>query len=266
MVLLTLWAPPGAQTVEEPGPLGPPPGVYEFRAGGNASWVPDGSKPSFAEGGVQAAYEGIRIHCERLELIQAVAPGTTVMVPNTSDMVPGPHGPANGKVVIDTRDALNPRIGFKGLLTPESLHVRRQTADAALPGIVQYRVELPEAGDFSGQLKRSDGSWAWFRGWARQIEIEFAGDTASGSLANLHMTRLILRGREAKGEVPSRMAEINRLKPEVKPEPEKPLTSDQVGGHIDAPVLTIDFDGQGRAGTNLENARVWGDPQMLNLR
>ena len=266
MVLLTLSAPLALLAVDEPGPLGPPPGAYEFYSGGNASWVPDSSKPSFAEGGVKASYEGIRIACDRMELVQILIPGTKVTVPHTADMVPGPRGPANGKVIIDTREALNPRVGFKGLLTPESMHVRRRTVEGTPLTIVQYTVELPETGDFAGQMKQTDGTWAWFRGWARQIEIEFTGDTVSGSLGNLHMTRLIMRGREAAGEVPRRVAELNRLKPEVTLDPTKPLTSDQVGGHLDAPILIIDFDAEGRAGTNLEGARFWGDPKMLNLR
>lgn len=260
LALMSMRELPGVETP----PLQPPADAPFFRSGAQATWASNPEQPTTATGGVEARYEGIYLHCDHLSLQYAQLPGTTVNVPNEGVLQPGAAGPADNRVVLDTRNATAPTIGFRGIFTPAAVTMRR-LIDASLPPLqVNYQVDLPDAGDFQGQLKTQDG-WASFRGWAESIQLIIAADVIGGSLANMRVVKITLNGRPGSDARPQRNAEINRIKDGVPlPAPEQPLTTEMVSGHNDAKTIFITFDQLGRPGASwVGKNNVWGSD--LNL-
>ena len=262
LAMMSMLALPGVETP----PLQPPADVTFFHSGedGHATWSSDPTQPIAATGGVKARYEGIFFHCDQLFLQYSPLAGTKENAPNEGSLKPGAAGPADNRVVLDTRKATAPTIGFRGLFTPAAVIMHR-LADASLPPPkVSYQVDLPDAGDFQGQLKTPDG-WASFRGWAENIQLVIGAEVISGSLTNMHIMKITLNGRPATEGRPQRNAEVNRLKKDVVlPEPEHPLTAEMVSGHNDAKTIFITFDELGRPGATWAGKNnVWGTD--LNL-
>jgi hypothetical protein len=115
-------------------------------------------------------------------------------------------------------------------------------------------------------MQMKDG-WAPFRGWAEHTDLTLEGTVASGQLAQLRVTQIVLRGKPAAADgTGGRPAEINRLKtgsPALALD--SALTSEQVDGHIDANEIIIVFDAAGRFGTRFSGApHTWGDPRLFN--
>jgi len=252
--------------VETP-PLQPPADAPFFKSGSTATWSSDPTQPSTASGGVEARYEGIYLHCDHLSLQYAPLTGTTTTVPNVGGLQPGAAGPADNRVVLDTRRATAPTIGFRGLFTPASVAMQR-LIDASLPPMqVRYQIDLPDAGDFQGQLKTQDG-WSSFRGWADSIQLIIGAEVIGGSLTNMRVLKITLNGRPTDGGQTPRNAEINRLKADLTlPEPEQPLTAEMVSGHNDAKRIFISFDDLGRPGATWDGkSNVWGaDLNLFNV-
>lgn len=256
----------GTASAAETPPFQPPAGMPYFRSGGTATYSADATQPSTATGGVEARYDGIVLRSDNLALRYALLAGTTFNIPDNGSLQSGPAGPADNRVILDTREATAPNVGFRGLFSPTSVTLQR-TADENLPaGQVHYSVTMPDAGDFQGLLKLPSG-WSPYRGWADHIDLLIGADVVGGSLTNLHVLRITLFGRPAGSEGPERNAEINRLRPEIAlPAPGQPLTAEQVAGHNDARVIYIEFDAQGRPGTRWEGRNnLWGDPQLFQL-
>ena len=257
-----------ALCAEDSTTLQPPPNVPYFHSGetGTAIWSSDPAQPSTATGGVDARYDGILLRCDQLMLRYAPLTGTTANVPSEGFLKPGPAGPADNRVVLDTREATAPNVGFRGLFTPASVTMQR-LVDATLPPLhVRYHVDLPDAGSFQGLLHMAAG-WAPYRGWADHIELLIGAEVIGGNLSNMRVLKIILNGRPATDAVPARNAEINRLKPgQTLPPPEQALTVEHISGHNDAPTIFIEFDEQGRPGTRwVGRNNLWGDPALFNL-
>lgn len=247
-------------------PLLPPNGTPFFRSGGEATYSTDPSRPSTATGGIEARYDGILLTCDNVSLRYAAIPGESASIPSDGDLLPGTAGPANNRVILDTRQATSLTIGFRGLFTPSSVNLRRIIDGTTPTGQAHYHIELPDSGEFQGLLKLPDG-WAPYRGWADHLELLVAADLVGGSLTNLRVAKITLHGRLASGDTPARNAEINRLKPGIElPPPGQDVTSEQVAGHNDARIIYIEFDAEGRPGTRwVGKNNLWGDPQLFSL-
>lgn len=168
--------------------------------------------------------------------------------------------------MLDTRKATLPTIGFKGLLLPSAVTIRRLPADPARPAIVDYQVTLPDTGPFEGQLNTKNG-WTPVRGWSERTELIIEGDTRTGALANLRVARIVLNGRPAVGDVPRRNAEISRIKAGATvPALTEPLPDDAMAGHVDGAQIIIAFDELGRPSASWPNGTVKGDINFLNMR
>jgi len=260
LAVMSMLILPGVETP----PLQAPADAPFFRSGAQATWSSDPAQPTTATGGVEARYEGIYLHCDQLSLQYTLLAGSTANVPNEGTLQPGAAGPADNRVVLDTRNATAPTIGFRGLFTPAAVTMHRLT-DASLPPMhVSYQVDLPDAGDFQGQLKTQDG-WASFRGWAENIQLILGAEVVGGSLTNLRVLKITLNGRLGSDAHAQRNAEINRIKADViLPAPEQPLTAEMVSGHNDAKTIFITFDELGRPGASWAGKNnVWGTD--LNL-
>ena len=253
-----------------PGPDVPPapvvPAPFEFSAGGATSWSLDPAAPSTADGGVSATYEGVILQVDHLTVLQSPIFGTPGNFPAEADLLPGEHGPAGGRVTIDTRLATLPTIGFKGLLTPTAIHIRRLPLDPARPKFVNFQVVLPDTGAFDGQLQTKDG-WAPFRGWSERTEMLLEGDILTGSLANVRVVRIVLHGRLARADIPRRNAEITRLKADqTLPSTVEDIHEDAIAGHINAAQIVILLDAQGRPSASWTGGKVKGDLNFMNMR
>ena len=258
------WCAPSSVSAVETPPLQPPADAPFFRSGAQATWSSNPAQPITATGGVEARYEGIYLHCDQLSLQYALLAGTTENAPNDGSLQPGAAGPADNRVVLDTRKATAPTIGFRGLFTPAAVTMHRLVDANLPPPKVSYQVDLPDAGDFQGQLKTQDG-WAFFRGWAENIQLVIGGEVIGGTLTNLRVMKITLNGRPGTDARPPRNAEINRLKKDLLlPEPDQPLTAEMVSGHNDAKTIFITFDELGRPGATWAGKNnVWGTD--LNL-
>ena len=263
----------------ESAPLTPPVGAFEFNSNGHLTYATDG-QPSLADNGVTARYEGLFLSCDHLQMTQAPVLGTTASALSSLLVMPGPKGPSDNKVLLDTRDTTSPLFGFKGLLKPDQVTITRLPPDPAHVQVVRYSVDLPGTGDFSGLMQMKEG-WAPFRGWSEHTELTLEGSVASGQLGQLRVVRLVLRGRSAPAvpatstpagdpvpatTITARPAEINRLKTNSTALAlDTTLTTEQVDGHIDAPEIIIDFDASGRLSTHFTGAHTWGDPRLFNV-
>ena len=238
---------------------------FQFRSEGSTTIATDPGKPWIADGGIKAVYQGIKLMGDRMSLLQTVIAGTQVSAPAEAQISAGPGGPTPTTVVLDTRGATLPTIGFKGLLTPTAVQINRKPQDFDRPKAVQWLVQLPETGAFAGQLRLGE-EWAPFQGWAQQSELTLEGTLMGGRVTDVRVIRIKLMSRPAAGDVPQRNAELNRLKPEVVlTAPDAPLSPDQVAGHVDASSVLIDFDAAGQPSIRFTGRNnVWGDPRLFN--
>lgn len=244
----------------------PVPAAFEFSSGGAAAWSLDPTHPSTAAGGVSAIYEGIVIQADHLTLLQSPVPGTPGNIPAEGDLLPGDAGPAGNRVLLDTHQATLPTIGFKGVLTPSAVNIRRLPPDPARHGIVDYQVLLPDTGAFEGQLQTKEG-WAPFRGWSDRTELILEGDTLSGTLANLRVVRIVLNGHPAAGDTPRHNAEITRLKAGVSLPPlDQAVPDEAMAGHINAVQIVITLDAMGKPSASWSGGKFTGDLNFLNMR
>lgn len=265
--LLSALLAAGAVAADAPPTPLPLSGLPEFHAGGSVTWSSDPAKPSVADGGVTARYESVLLAGERLTMIQQLVPGTKVSTPADADLTAGPNGPTPTTVILDTRQATLPSIGFKGLFSPSAVHIRRLPPDAARPAAVRWHVALPDAGSFAGHLRLAQG-WAPFHGWAERAEFEIEGTLIDGAVKGLRVVQILLHSRPAVGDVAMRNAEINRLRQDAPlPAAGQDPTPEQIGGHIDAQTVILTFDVSGAPGVSLKgNSHVGGDPQLFTTR
>lgn len=266
LVVSVLWAgeapPPVIPPAAEPGdpkvepvePVEPPvpvmtPVVLSVNARGGGTWSPNDKDPSKLFGGVDLAYEGAEVACDRLAYWQTVLKGAKRSFLDHARIDSGPDGRDPDHVIFDSRKATLPKLGFRGLMTPVSVEVVRQPveplsqpakpvpalapapASTAQPsgsvpvvaggpapvratGVVPFRVLLHQLGDFSGELQTASG-WAPYAGWSDEAELVLVGDVVESGVAQPRFRSLVLTGRPTQAGQPRQRARLQRLKPPV---------------------------------------------------
>jgi hypothetical protein len=144
-------------------------------------------------GGAEVTYEKIKILADAINTAQSLFPNTKFSILDQGRLSSGPKGPTPSTVSIDTRSSVLPRVGFRGLLTPESAFISRLPVDPAHPLQARFQVILSHLGEFSGLMRRGKVWWP-FEGWADRALITVVADVSSHGLGVPRMEQLILLG------------------------------------------------------------------------
>jgi len=179
-------------------------------AGMSLSLSPD--RPSEASG-VRIRYEAVRLECERLTYTMAPLAGATRPTLSSADLTGGP----DGRVLFHSQDSQLPQVGFRGVLRPKALAVRRQDADPARPGEVRFRAEASDLGDVTGLLAMPTGMQR-HAAWADRAVLDLvanASPTASMGIDTLRLVAMHFYGSTQ----PARPATVLRLRPDAPAEP-----------------------------------------------
>lgn len=247
---LALWAADEGVPATPPEPATPPVPMatgVPFRLQYNGGQLAlKAGELSHLDGGVEAWYEQVHLHCQTLEWTQTVYPGSTEPILDALRLTAGPESHAPDRVLLDTRQSRLPLVGFRGVLTPARIDVVRRPADAADPTHVRWKVTLAKPGYFAGDLLTKTG-WAAHAGWAEEIELDVVADVSPTGIASPRFSAIHFFGRQASNPKDRVRCRLDRLtKPLARPEDlaDTPAEAAQFG--YQAMSLTIAFDLQGR--------------------
>lgn len=201
---------------------------------------------SHLDGGVEAWYEQVHLHCQALEWTQAPFPGVADPILDTLRLTAGPDSHAPDRVLLDTRASRLPLVGFRGMLAPARVDVVRRPHDPADPGRARWKVTLTKPGYFAGDLLTKTG-WVGHAGWAEEIELDVVADVGPEGLRAPRFAAIHFFGRQAADPGDRVRCRLDRLaKPLAQPEDlaDLPIEAAQFG--YQAMSLTIAFDAKGR--------------------
>jgi hypothetical protein len=251
------------------------PVVLSVNARGGGSWSPNDKDPSRLFGGVDLAYEGAEVACDRLAYWQSPLSGAKRSFLDHARIDSGPDGRDPDHVIFDSRKATLPQFGFRGLMTPVSVEVVRQpseplpaqkpvpvpaptpapavaspaTGAPAAPhptALAPFHVQLHQLGDFSGELQTASG-WAPYVGWADEADLVLVGDVVESGIAQPRFRSLVLTGRAARDGQPRKRAKLQRLKqPVADAAAIKALKADAIDWAIESLTITVTFTADGR--------------------
>lgn len=223
-------------------PVVPPPlPVLSFNAAGgmNLSLSPD--RPSEADG-VRMRYEAVRLECGHLAYRMAALAGAPRPTLSTADLTGGP----DGRVLFDSSASQLPQVGFRGVLRPRSLAIRRLDPDPERPGEVRFRAEAVELGDIDGMLATPVGPRRHVA-WADRAVLEFVAAVDPAAAIGIATPRLVALHCYGASQ-PARPATVLRLRPGAPAEPaqvEPLLAAKSYEMRASGSVISLYFDAKG---------------------
>ncbi len=114
------------------------------------------------------------------------------------------------------------------------------------PILVRFRVLLHQFGEFTGDLKTTDG-WSPHFGWAEEAEVTVVGDVLPDGIGNPRFSAIDLFGRPAGGGQDKRPARLGRKHiPLVGAAVQKEFDAQAYDWWAESSRITIEFDDQGR--------------------
>jgi hypothetical protein len=112
--------------------------------------------------------------------------------------------------------------------------------------LVRFRVLLHQFGEFTGDLKTTDG-WSPHFGWAEEAEVTVVCDILPDGIANPRFSSIDLKGRPAGEGVDKRPARLGRKHiPLVGTAVQKQFDAEAYDWWAESSHITIEFDDQGR--------------------
>jgi hypothetical protein len=240
-LLILLFGPLMAVEPEVPVAVGT---AFRLDYNGGRVALKDG-EANHLDGGVEAWYEQVHLQGQALEWTQTPLGGVGQAIIDGLRLTPGPDGFAADRVLVDSRASRLPMVGFRGLLTPQSIVVVRRPADPLDPASARWTVTLAKPGYFAGELLTS-GGWAPHAGWAEEIEIEVVADVAGPAISNPRFATIHLLGRQAAQASERVRCRLDRLRqPLARPEDlaDAPLSAAEYG--IQSLAITMAFDPAG---------------------
>ncbi len=221
-------------------PVAPAVPALAFNAAGmSLSLSPD--RPSEASG-VRIRYEAVRLECERLTYSMAALVGATRPTLSSADLSSGP----DGRVLFDSTATQLPQVGFRGVLRPKSIAVRRLDVDPDRPGEVRFRAEASELGDVDGLLAMPTGMQRHVA-WADRAVLDLVANvspTASMGIDSLRLVAMHFYGSTQ----PARQATVLRMRPGAPAEPAKVeaiMTARGYEMRASGAVISLYFDSTG---------------------
>jgi hypothetical protein len=114
------------------------------------------------------------------------------------------------------------------------------------PILVRFRVLLHQFGEFTGDLKTTDG-WSPHFGWAEEAEVVVVGDVLPDGIGNPRFSSIDLLGRPAGNGQDKRPARLGRKHiPLVGAAAQKEFDAKAYDWWAESSRITIEFDDQGR--------------------
>ncbi len=215
--------------------------VLAFNAVGGMSLSLSPDHPSEAND-VRIRYEAVRLECQRLTYTMAALAGAARPTLSTADFSGGP----DGRVLFDSQASQLPQVGFRGVLRPKVLAIRRIEPDPARPGEVRFRAEASDLGDLDGLLAMPTGMQRHVA-WADRAVLDLvanASPTASIGIDALRLVAMHLYGSTQ----PARPATVVRVRPAVPAGPatvEALLASHAFDMRASGAVISLYFDSMG---------------------
>ncbi len=159
-----------------------------------------------------------------------------------------------------------PEGGTPATAATGEAHPAKAAKAAQLPPIalVHYRILLHHLEGFQGKLRSASG-WKDHMGWADEAELLMVADLLPTGLANPRFETIHLFGRQARGDLPKRPAELVRLREGVHPPPSlKAITADELDMSIESMTQTIEFDAAGQVKRMLQgqDVKIKGTPSL----
>lgn len=254
-------------TPAPPTPAPPPP--VSFKAGGmSMSLSPD--RPSEAVSGVWVRYEAVRLECDRLTYRMSAQPGARQPVLSTADLLGGPNGPPDGRVLFDSSNSQLPQVSFRGVLRPRALAIRRQPGDPARPAEVRFRAEATDLGDVNGLIATPAGPRRHVV-WAERAVLDIVGQADPGGAMGVASPRLAALHFYGRPQAPARPATVLRLAPTAPAEPsmvEALLVSKGYGMRVAGAVISLYFDELGALQTieGVEESELLDGENLIPLK
>ncbi|MBA3936640.1 MAG: hypothetical protein H0X38_04195 [Planctomycetes bacterium] len=137
-------------------------------------------------------------------------------------------------------------------------HPAKAGKAAPLPPIalVHYRILLHHLEGFQGKLRSASG-WKDHMGWADEAELLMVADLLPTGLANPRFETIHLFGRQARGDLPKRPAQLVRLREGVHPPAALgKIAPDELDMSIESMTQTIEFDAAGQVKRMLQGQDV----------
>jgi hypothetical protein len=232
-----------------------------FEFGGGQHSFTDTDPSEFVDG-VEMWYQGVHLHGDRMSYILGKSSSGSRTLKSLV-LEPGAKGPLSDRVLIDSSKATMTRVGFRGALTPKSI-IMTKTEESQGAAAIRYFIELPDLGDFSGDIRTKHG-WESYAGRADHAEMIVIGDAAGDKLGNLRFETIYLFGRDEQGdppnEKPREKASVVRLNKEVGGAQSKALGAQHMDFKLESMVLTLEFDKFG----NFERFRYGSDGTMQGV-
>jgi hypothetical protein len=223
-------------------PVAPVPApALAFNAVGGMSLSLSPDRPSEASG-VRIRYEAVRLECDRLTYTMAALVGATRPTLSSADFSSGP----DGRVLFDSQASQLPQVGFRGVLRPKALAVRRLDADPARPGEVRFRAEASDLGDIDGLLAMPMGMQRHVA-WADRAVLDLVANASPTAAIGVDALRLVAMHFYGSTQ-PVRPATVLRLRPGAPPEPTKVEAQLVARGYemrASGAVISLYFDSKG---------------------
>jgi hypothetical protein len=189
--------------------------------------------------------DGVEVQRTEIEMLPPVAVGQAIRPPGAgaAEPITAPP-PLAAEVATDGPPA-------------QAAHAGKGAKVAVQPiALVHYRILLHHLDGFQGKLRGTNG-WKDHMGWADEAELMMVADLLPTGLANPRFETIHLFGRQARGDVPKKPAQLIRLRQGVSaPKAIELIHADQLDMSIESMTQTIEFDALGQVKRMLQGQDV----------
>lgn len=151
-----------------------------------------GTEAGHLRGGVVFELDQVRITAERIDFSLAPIPGGGPFL-DSAELQPA----ADGRVVLDTRASRFESLGFRGLLEPRRVTVRRLPSQEE-EGRLRFGVQLEGLDAFEGLVRDDAGDWIPVAGAGDAMALELVADVVAGRVADPRLVDLLIIGAPAR--------------------------------------------------------------------